>query len=282
MNKYCVFSRLFSLLLLIYMSNLYRCEVTKCCSENYILRIANGYFCELSIDETFTSNLQISLPSNCSGFRNVFEGHDSYIELNGCIDKDKNDKYIAITCSKNSTTGVHLINKCCPIGESYDNNERFCVPNFEVHNHFKKLFKNISVVFKNHVPNCSTDEVYVEYLSTVHNIHFNSQKLNVNGDTLESSRFCIEDLVNIDSIENEERHVIVRSCRSRSICENIPCIRRCCKADQVMEPRDNGHKTCRNHPKNLQPTFYNVTQPLDESQKPTIVKGERHICVIDG
>lgn len=282
MYKYCVFARFFSplLLILFHMSYSVRCQVTKCCSENYILDTESGYSCESSVNKTNwdTYNLPISLVSNCSEFHNVFQGREYYIELNGCIDRDKNDQYVAISCSKYATVGVHLMNKCCPIGQSYDHSERFCVQNSEVHGHFKKLFGNVAVVFRDTVPNCSTDEVFIEYFSTLHSIHFDGKNLNVNDDTLASDKFCIEDLVNIDSIEQNEseNHIIIRSCRPRSICEKIPCMRRCCKADQVMEPRDNGHKTCRNHPNkmNLQPTFHNVSLPLEESQRQLFVKGK--------
>lgn len=289
MYKYSVFSRLFStfLLILFYLSNSYRCrcEVTKCCSETYILQHEHGFYCEPTVGKTNWDayNLPISLVSNCSEFRNVFEGRESYIELNGCLDKDKDEQYVAIACSKDSATGVHLVNKCCPIGQSYDHSGRFCVRNSEVHGHFKRLFENVAVVFENIVPNCSPDEVYVEYFSTAHTIHFDGRNLNVNGNAVESNKFCIEDLVNVGH-DKSENHIIIRSCQSRSICEKIPCIRRCCKADQVMEAREGGYKTCLDHPNktNLQPTFYNVSLPLDGSQKPasTFVKGKHDNDVI--
>lgn len=258
-----------------------RSEVTKCCSEQNVLDIQK-HSCESPINLTSWDvyNIQSSSSSSllaCAKPSYVFKERESYIELNGCIDKNKNDQYVAIACSKDSTIGVHLMNKCCPLGQSYDHSGRFCARNSEVHGHFKRLFENVAVIFENSIPDCSENEVFVEYFSTEHNIHFDGKNLNVNGNTLMSDKFCIEDLVNIkpNQANNKERHFIVRSCHPRSICKTIPCIRRCCKADQVMFPQPKGKRECQYHPnkKNLNPTFYDIRLPLSNNPKEAHLKG---------
>lgn len=249
-------------------------EVAKCCSEHTVLDIQK-HSCESSKNQSNWDVYNIQSPSssllNCAKPRNVFQGREYYIELNGCIDKDKNDQFVAISCLNYSTINVHLMNKCCPFGQSYDHNGRFCAQNSEVHGHFKKLFGNVAVVFRDTVPDCTEDEVFVEYFSTVHKIHFDGKNLNVNGNTLVSDKFCIEDLVNIktNKVNGDDKYFIVRSCHPRSICEKIPCIRRCCKADQVMYPQLEGQRECQYHPnkKNLLPIFYDVSRPLNNPKE---------------
>lgn len=173
--------------------------------------------------------------------------------------------------------------KCCPIGQSYDRVGRFCAKNADFHSHFVKLFGNI-IPYENIIPDCSEDEVFVEYFSTVHNIQFDGRNLKVDGKTLLPNKFCIEDLLNIKSGEanNDDEYIIVRSCRPRFICEKIPCIRRCCKADQIMLPQPKGKRECQYHPNrtNLMPVFYNISLPLSSDQKEINLKGRIFLCFI--
>lgn len=278
MHKYCVFAGHFSLLclILIYMSPGIYCQVTKCCSKDFVLDIESDYSCELY-------NLPIASVLNCSDFRNVFVGDETHIELNGCIDKNSNGQYISISCSQDflhSSSDVHLLNKCCPTRQSYDYSQRFCIKDVNSHVRFEEIFGEAAVVLRHNVPNCSADDVFVEYISTAHTIQFDGMNLIVNHDTLPPDKFCIEDLINTDpehhAFNKSESHIIIRSCRSRdSVCTQIPCMRRCCKVDQVMEARPGGYKICQYHPykMNLQPTFYNVSLPLDNSRKQAFIKG---------
>lgn len=285
MRRYCVFAKRFFFipLFIFHLNNQVHCEVTKCCSDQSVFNIDSENFCESSTNQTDWDayNLPISFQTNCSEFRNVFGANEKYIELNGCLDKNSNGQYIAVSCpqhSQYSSTGVYLLNRCCPIGQSYDHSQQFCIKNTSYHSRFKQIFKKAAVVFENNVPNCSADEVFVEYSSTRHSIEFDGKNLKINDNILMADKFCIEDLVNSDSfgMNESQSQIIIRSCRSRTICnENFPCMRRCCKADQVMEPRPEGHKICQYHPNkmNFQPTFYNVSLPLDSTQKQVHVKG---------
>lgn len=288
----CVFVEHFSVVsfILIYVSQRICCQVTKCCSEHSILDIESDLFCESSTNHTDWDayNIPTSPVINCSDIRNIFIKHESYAELNGCIDKTSNDQYVSVSCSQDAETktGVHLLNKCCPSANSYDHIQRTCIRDANLHSRFEQVFGESAIVFKHTVPNCSTDEVFVEYFSTVHTIQFDGTNLKVYNDSLMPDKFCIEDLVNIDSdkFNINDRHIIIRSCRPRSVCEKIPCMQRCCKADQVMEPRPEGYKICQYHPykMNLEPTFYNISIPLDHSQKQSFVNGvDLNFCSYD-
>lgn len=164
-------------------------------------------------------------------------------------------------------TQIRSINKCCPYGQSYDHVARFCILNPYSDSDLENSFGKINV----NVPICTDDEVFVEYHSTYHAIRFDGNDLKVNEETLPPDKFCIENLVNVRDVNVYDRPVIVRSCRPRSICNYITCIRRCCKTDQVMTPK----RLCLNHPsaKNLIPSFYDVTSPLTNTQNQIILQG---------
>lgn len=254
------------------------CQLTKCCPNGFVLE-TEDYSC--LENDTIWDSYNIGPPSipDCERrFQSVFENKEAYSSLNGCFDKNTNDQYVAVSCVQNPGTivdvGVHLINKCCPVGQSYDHSERSCVQNSESHAHFKNIFGNSAVIFENNLPNCSIDEVFVEYSSTVHSIRFSEKNMKVNGNHLLADKFCIEDLVNVDANEagENEQHIIVRSCRPSSVCDEMTCIRRCCSVDQIMLSKP---KRCGPHPNktNLVPIFYDITFPLSNSQAKTRLKG---------
>lgn len=172
------------------------------------------------------------------------------------------------------------IAKCCPPEQSYDHNARLCT-NHVSDNHNKSFFHKDAVLFKNIVPDCSEDEVFVEYLSTIHTIEFDGMTLRVDGKTLSSDKFCIEDLVhtNVSGTNGSENHVIVRSCRPRSLCNEIPCMRRCCRVDQIIVLQPGGSKVCLTHPNktNLVPIFHDVSLSLNNPRR-TNLKGTYWFC----
>lgn len=281
----CSIFSYFLITILLHLAKQIQCQVTKCCQINLVLQIRNdySYFCASLPNQTIWDayNLPSFALPNCMAHRNVF-GYERYIELNGCIDEGTDNEFVAVSCSQNPITGVHLMNKCCPVGQSYDYSERFCRNDPDSYGHFKRLFETTAVIFKNEVPDCSDDEVFVEYFSSVHNIRFEGRNLEVNGDILSPDKFCIEDLIKLDPSEaNEyEKHFVVRSCRPRSICSKIPCIRRCCKTDQIMKKVSKPKmKLCLPHPsnRNLIPKFYDVNLPLTNTQKQINLKGMNEI-----
>lgn len=269
MNKYSVYrghlNLIHCLLILIDMSHPIQCQIAKCCPTDSILRISNGLSCEPMENRSIwdSHNIPIFSIPNCSLVHKVFDRNEKYIELNGCIDKDSDDQFVAVSCSNNPVIGVHLINKCCPPEQSYDYKARLCTEDHASNANLKSLFDNEAVVFDNKVPNCSEDEVFVENFSNIHVIKFDGMILKVDEKSLTSEKFCIDDLVNIDPSEEIEskNHFIVRSCRPRSVCDEIPCIRRCCKVDQIIMPQPGGSKVCQIHPNktNLLPIFHDVS-----------------------
>lgn len=268
-----------SITFLIYCLHQIQCQVTKCCPTGSVLDIQTEYTCELPTNRLHWEAYNILPPAllTCSEFRHIYvEDYRSYVELNGCIDKNLNDQYVAISCSPDSTVGVHFINKCCPFGEIYDHTNRICAQNSDFNGYFKRVFGYTAVVFKTKVPDCSENEVFVEYHSGGHNIQFDGMNLKVNGHDLSPNKYCIDDLMNINPNEYNQDVIqfIVRSCRPRSICGETPCYRRCCKTDQVLK-KGSKQKQCVQHPenKNLIPEFYDVITPVTNPQRQIYVKG---------
>ncbi|XP_055301320.1 G-protein coupled receptor Mth2 isoform X2 [Sitodiplosis mosellana] len=272
LKSFAVYSKPFFCILFVLCSTRHiKCEVTKCCPAGFVLETSN-YFCAPNNTSWDAYNIVPSALPYCERkVANVFQKDETYIELNGCVDKDLNDEFVTVSCPGNPI-GVHAMKKCCPIGQSYDHLKRACVVNPNTHADFKNLFQQSAVVFdeKNAIPSCSDDEVFVEYFSTVHDIKFSGKNVQVNDDILSSDKFCIEDLINIDPMDPRQngQHMIVRSCRPRSVCDTMPCIRRCCSADQVML---NSPKRCAAHPENanIKPIFYDLSYPLTSNQQQT-------------
>lgn len=270
----------------IYVISLYflqeiHCQVTKCCPIGSTLNIRDdrSFICESSINQTdweAHNILPSSLP-NCTATKSVFEGDNWSVKINGCIDKDSRNQIVAVNCAENPPTSVFLMKKCCPVEHSYDYNERRCKKDTKSSKrNLKFLFETVPIVFDNQVPECSEKEAFVEYFSIHKKIRFSGKYLEVNDNRLLPDKFCVDNLINIDASEsNKENHLIIRSCRSRNVCDEIPCIRRCCKADQIMQPQPKGKRQCQNHPNstNLTPTFHDIRFPLSNSQQKTRLIG---------
>lgn len=287
MFKFCIgsvyFNQVFAIIL-IYFAHRIQSQTSKCCPIDSVLEIQNDISCRKQNYQSHWDFYNLSpstneISSNCSVHRNVFNRNKSFIEINGCIDQDSNKQFVEVSCPQTHTTGVrvHLMNKCCPVGQSYNHSGRFCTEDSDSHGHFKRLFGARAIVFENKVPDCTEEEVFVEYLSKIHNILFEGDKLKVDDNILSADKFCIEDL-NIDS---SDKHLIIRSCRPRSVCKEVPCIRRCCKADQFMNSTELGKKQCRSHPNkvNLAPLFHDISFPLSNTQKQTHLEGMNNIKV---
>lgn len=268
-----------NLIFLITSFYLIQCQVRKCCPINVDFDGQNELTCKSSTNSNRSQwdahNIFLSLlPQTCDEFRYAFvKDETNYIEFNGCIDKDSNDQYVAVSCAQDTIAGVHFINTCCPFGQFYDHTERFCTQHFDFYGNFKHLFGNAAVVFKNKVPDCLENEVFVEYFSTLQDVQFDGMNVLVDGNYLPSNKFCINDLVNVNS-SSQDIQLVIRSCRPRSICNEISCYRRCCKTDQVLKKSFKA-KQCVPHPenKNLFPVFYDVETPVTKPQRQTILKG---------
>lgn len=218
-----------------------------------------------------------------------FTNDTDLISTNGCIDSI-GSTINNLKCPNQEKINVHRMYKCCPDGYSYDSSERFCIKNANFLHNFNRLFGDSVVLFNTKIPKCAADEVFVEYHSKIHDIWLNHNTIAItsvyrNTDVLAQGTFCIDGLVNNNPnkdenvIVNEDLiHIIVRSCRPKSICEHIPCVRRCCENDQMMA-RDpiTGKAICLQHPddKNIKPIFHEVNLPIDTNiQNSVDVQGE--------
>lgn len=224
----------------------------------------NSYNVDLSTNET-------QFPKCNRDSKKTFQVSTDFVEVNGCLDKSSDGQLYAIHCKEQPGVLVHKLNKCCQTNHSYDYIKRLCVPNTDSVLHFQELFGDNFVVFEPNVPNCADDEAFVEYHTIAHDIDFVDRNLKIvsehfpSGEMIQSNKYCIEGLVNTDTDKNK-RHVIVRSCRPKTICDRIPCIRRCCKSDQMMEMNwDNNTVNCVQHPENMnfKPVFYDIKTPVE-------------------
>lgn len=193
------------------------------------------------------------------------------VNLSGCVDMVQGHLQ-SIQCVPSDLQNIEVVRyqKCCAENYSYDLDQRRCVfvPNeFSAFHNF--LGNNTAVIFKSSVPICQNDEVFVEYHSYHHNIwpidgsigvsHANRDEL------LVPTSFCIDSSWRSENAEQfstkDTYSIIVRSCRPKSVCNHIPCMRRCCANDQMLERKPDRNRTeCYDHPeqKNFVPLFYNM------------------------
>lgn len=271
---------------------LFENQLDKCCPNGQSLSVArqpNGtifYDCVPAVGQTlFGYNIRHSdddesqIPRCDNLIANDFSTENSVIATNGCLDTTADDTVSSLKCPHQQNIDVHLVYKCCAADYSYDFNERMCVPNANDLNSFARVFGESVVVFRTQIPRCNDDEVFVEYHTTTHDIWFSRSSIIVTSkyresETLPSHTFCIEGTVNhtMNDIENPDAsHVIVRSCRPRTICERIPCVRRCCENDQMMvRDKVTRRGVCVAHAmqKNLHPIFHDVGEwTLDVPQQ---------------
>lgn len=267
-------------------------SLPKCCPSDTLIEMSNNNInCVKSENATKWDSYNIAVSSDQTQFphcaysiQQLFQAPTDFSILNGCLDKNANGEFYSMECNDQPTIAVHKLNKCCPVNHSYDHTERFCVPNSESVLHFQELFGDNLVVFETNVPDCADDEAFVEYYTIAHDIDFVDRNLKIvtdqfpDGEILQTDKYCVEGLVNTAAEKVQERHVIVRSCRPQNICDNIPCIRRCCKSDQVYSRDPKTRKTqCIKHPNNANfvPIFYDINFPLapNKSQEQIHLKG---------
>lgn len=129
-----------------------------------------------------------------------------------------------------------------------------------------KLFGKSVAVFQTQVPDCDlADEIFVEYQSNIHQFKLIRSGLKLSEtEILEPGTFCIDGIVDFagNSTKPEIRNgIIVRTCRPREMCKKIPCVRRCCRNEEMMQ-RVNGSVKCVEYARNINPTFYDIESPL--------------------
>lgn len=272
-------------------------SISKCCPVDAVINVdsdSNGN-CVKQENSSSWDSYNVNLSMNQTRFpvcnrdiKKIVQVSGDLIEVNGCLDNSADGSLYAIDCIDQPAVFVHKLNKCCAPNQSYDYNQQLCVPNLNSNLHFGDLFGDNVIIFKQNVPNCGNDEIFVEYHSTVHDIDFIDRQIKIttehapSGEMLQTNKYCIEGLVNTTT-DKHKRHVIVRSCRPKTICDKIPCIRRCCKSDQMMEMNwENRTANCVNHPENMnfRPMFYDIQKPVEsiQQQNNAPLKGLSEFC----
>lgn len=182
-----------------------------------------------------------------------------------CVDiMDGN--YFLFTCSTPSprvTEKIYKMRKCCDENFSYNVLYRKCIADEENSTDiFDEIFQNQNIVFEFGLPDCTKSEALIDYHSSLQKIEFLNGSLRVNREEvpvpLES--FCVEKTSNAtyEDWELEEFKLkvsskyIVKVCRSDKICNQIPCVRKCCKEGQRI---NNETKQCENNASHLEMSF---------------------------
>lgn len=300
-----LFDRCFVLLCLLYAVSANGIALRKCCPKGQSLSMNDlnerQIVCVPSEDdsesESFPSyNLEISdepFKPSCLNWHSHRHGNPvDIINLSGCVDIVRG--YLqSIQCVPSALPNIEVVRyqKCCIEGHSYDLDQRQCVytPNeFSAFRNF--LGNNTAVIFKTQVPKCQPDEVFVEYHSYHHTIWPTDGTIAVThphreDEILAAGSFCIDSSwrsENAEQLSAEETYnIIVRSCRPNSVCDHIPCVRRCCANDQMLERRPGDTKSqCYDHPelRNFAPAFHNVLNPMVTHEPELVNQTGKLIC----
>lgn len=199
-------------------------------------------------------------------------------ESASCIDIFKNTYHI-FSCnramdSEDDLVNIYSLRKCCPKYFSYDVFMRRCVANNEsiIEDDFGEILTKRNVPFTTGIPHCHDDDVIIEYHSDVHKFRLYDNSLIITGlggygpSILPQNSFCIERTMNSDADtpdgDNPEHHNlkkssrwIAKSCRNKTICESVPCVRKCCKEGQRMVLEN--ETFCEEHDTHLDIKFHN-------------------------
>lgn len=196
-----------------------------------------------------------------------------------CVDI-MNSNYFVFTCDEKLETvsdfeDIYLMRKCCERDFAYDIFLRQCVSNndsmlSEESSEFNFLGDKI-VAFESGIPECKPDDVLVEYHALVHALKIYENSLiitntNTHGpDVLMPNSYCIESTMNTlidipDGADPKHFHLkatskwIAKVCRPKTICNQMPCVRKCCKEGQRMVYEN--ETFCENHDTHLDVKFH--------------------------
>lgn len=171
-------------------------------------------------------------------------------------------QFQAVDCPSGSQyqfSEVNIVKKCCPFGKVYDYLKKRCVESDDLNtkDRFSKYFQSPTIFEYFNNLECPADKVIVEYYSEFNNFTFRGNEFYLSNDVykfknvrFERGTFCVENVIlNQSNIVNDKKIVdhsyvdsdnvsllselpsemfVVRSCNDPKVCEDIPCIRRCC------------------------------------------------------
>lgn len=184
--------------------------------------------------------------------------------------------FFVFTCEEKLETfrdfvDIHKLRKCCEKDFSFDIFTRRCVNNngSSMSDDFGEFLGDKIAVFESGIPECKPDDVLVEYHSLVHNLMIHESSLVIktmahHGPDLINS-YCVEATLEPETLPSaaaDHSHSqlkasskwIAKVCRPKTICSEMPCIRKCCREGFRMV--HNNETYCEPHDKHLDIKFH--------------------------
>lgn len=210
-------------------------------------------------------------------------------QSSSCLDI-MDGKYQIFTCTEKTNlaadfTEIMKIKKCCSAGMSYDIFRRRCVEGDEaaLNSDFNELLTSKTVLFEHEVLKCKDNEALVEYHSLVHGMNIRGSSLiltntRASGPDVIKHSFCIDATMNSDAeIPDgmDEEHFdkksrskfIAKACRNKSVCEDMPCLQKCCPHGERMF--HDGVKTqCESHHADVELKFHSFNKDQSQQEPP--------------
>lgn len=204
---------------------------------------------EISLNETFQvfNNKNISIEIN---YPEIFDAFNASLKN----DTNHNEFHYDYDDDINET-----VEKCCGFNEMYAN---FALKVCRVMENAEKFLRKFRTHFNRTLITsergfrlCEVDEVIVEYDSVpFHAVSFNEGTLNVDGQGT-FAKFCVD--FNGDPKDDGEVKLVVRACMSKSICDSVLCIRKCCPGGEKLL-LGNDSSSCVAFDGHFTPEFHNV------------------------
>lgn len=237
--------------------------ISDCCPSNSVMTQRNSdtknpYECTKKIEfDNISDETEINIPE-CDAYESMdITNNDNSFNMstNGCIDYLSNTLHVIGCANSEENTEVYRVNKCCQENFSYHSKILKCQPKINSSlDVLTKLLGNYTVILNAmSVPNCSNDEVFVEYYMntsyeytsiSLNGLHIKFSELNISDASyFPAKSYCIEELDIYDdaSIYNFTT-IVVRGCKPKSFCDNdnINCVPKCCKIGQIMREGETG------------------------------------------
>lgn len=214
------------------------------------------------------------------------------ISTKSCVAKYLNQVQ-AIYCpdhTQKKFSEVNIVQKCCPYDKVYDYLSKRCVKSNDLNtvDKFSKYFQDPTVFEYFNNLECPADKVIVEYYSEFNDFTFRQNDLFLSNSVygyhnmkFGRGSYCVENVVlNSSEIVDDKKIVdhlyadngnysllsslpgemfVVRSCNEPSVCDSIPCIRRCC-GDNEEYVVANSTRQCVPSEKDLNVLFHSYEQ----------------------
>lgn len=193
-----------------------------------------------------------------------------------CIDLIGDD-LVVLTCNNTAkpvkgvvSANIWSIQKCCPEYHSFNIVTKECVYEQATasQTQYEEILGSNSFVMTKGSPNCDRDtEVLVEYHSLIHGLSLDANYLKIRTlnkhsafELLRPNTFCIEKTTttmrkprnNTATARVNASRWIAKACRPKDICQEIPCIRKCCKDGEYISI----YKACVPSPISLKLQFH--------------------------